>query len=117
MIIFQKPGLTLNWKWNIPLNGYKLYLSDQIKYLGVFLDRFLNCHYQSNLFMQKLARAIAMLSKVRYCVHEIELKNIYHAIFEVYIRYGCQIWFQCNSKFIRDKFQKLQKKALQIMSF
>ena len=24
MIIFQKPELKLNWKWNIRLNGYKL---------------------------------------------------------------------------------------------
>ena len=117
MIIFQKPGFKLNWKWNIRLNGYKLHLSDQIKYLGIFLDRFLNCHYQSNLLMQKLARAVGMLSKVRYYVHEFELKNIYHAIFEAHLRYGCQIWFQSNSELIRDKIEKLQKKALRIMSF
>ena len=67
--------------------------------------------------MQKLARAVGMLSKVRYYVHEIELKNIYHAIFEAHLRYGCQIWFQSNSELIRDKIEKLQKKALRIMSF
>ena len=117
MIIFQKPGFKLNWDWNVRLNGYKLHLSDQIKYLGIFLDRFLNCHYQSNLLMQKLARAIGMLSKVRYYVQDIELKNIYHAIFESHIRYGCMIWFQSNSEFIKDKIQKLQKKALRMMSF
>ena len=67
--------------------------------------------------MQKLAKAIGMLSKVRYYVQEIELKNIYHTIFESCIRYCCQIRFQSNSEFIKDKIQKLQKKALQIMSF
>ena len=67
--------------------------------------------------MQKLARAVGMLSKVRYYVHEIELKNIYHAIFEAHLSYGCQIWFQSNSEFIKDKIQKLQKKALRMMSF
>ena len=99
------------------LNGFKLHLSDQIKYLGIFLNRFLNCHYQSNLLRQKLARAIGMLSKVRYYVQEIELNNIYHDIFESHIRYGCQIWFQSNFEFIKVKIQKLQKKALRIMSF
>ena len=33
MIIFQKKGSKLNWNWNIRLNGYKLTLSDEIKYL------------------------------------------------------------------------------------
>ena len=67
--------------------------------------------------MQKLAIAVGMLSKVRYYLHKIELKNIYHAIFEGHLRYAFQIWFQSNSEFIRDKIQKLQKKALQVLSF
>ena len=33
------------------------------------------------------------------------------------MRYGCQIWFKSNFEFIKDKIQKLQKKALRIMSF
>ena len=28
MIIFQKRGSKINWKWNVRLNGYKLTLSD-----------------------------------------------------------------------------------------
>ena len=53
--------------------------------------------------MQKLARAVGMLSKVRYHVHEIELENIYHAIFEPNLRYGCHIWFQSNFKVKNSK--------------
>ena len=117
MIVFQKPGSRLNWNWNIRLNGYKLRLSDQIKYLGIYLDKYLNGHYQSKLVMQKLVRALGMLSKVRYYVQKVDLKNIYHAIFESHLRYGCQIWYQSNSKTIREKIEILQKKALRIMSF
>ena len=58
-----------------------------------------------------------MLSKVRHYVKKSVLKNIYHAIFESHLRYGCQIWFLSSSKFIKDKLEKLQKKALRIMSF
>ena len=101
MIIFQKPGSRINWKWNVRLNGYKLTLSDQIKYLGIYLDKYLNGHYQSKLTMQKLAkylgiyldkylnghyqsklnmqklaRSLGMLSKFRHYVQVIELKNI-----------------------------------------
>ena len=66
MIIFQKPGLKINWDWNIRLNGYKLTRSDQIKYLGIYLDKYLNGHYQTKLVIQKLARSLGMLSKVRH---------------------------------------------------
>ena len=67
--------------------------------------------------MQKLARALGMLSKVKNYVKKAELKNIYHAIFESHLRYGCQIWFQSNTKAIKEKIEQLQKKALRIISF
>ena len=78
MIIFQKPGLIIDWDWNISLNGYKLTRSDQIKYLGIYLDKYLNGHYQTKLVIQKLARSLGMLSKVRHYVLSMDLKNIYH---------------------------------------
>ena len=43
MIIFQKKGSKLNWNWNIRLNGYKLTLSDEIKYLGIYLGQYSRC--------------------------------------------------------------------------
>ena len=87
MIIFKKPGFKLDWNCNWPLNGYILHLSEQIKYIAIFLERFLNSYYQSNLLMQKLAIAIGILPKVRYHVKEIELQNIYHTIFQSHKRY------------------------------
>ena len=81
----------MNWKWNVTLSGYKLTLSDQIKYLGIYLDKYLNDHYQLELTMQKLARYLGMLSKVRHYVQVIELKIVFHAIFESQLHYGCQI--------------------------
>ena len=103
MIIFKKPGFKLDWNCNWPLNGYILHLSEQIKYIAIFLERFLNSYYQSNLLMQKLAIAIGILPKVRYHVKEIELQNIYHTIFESHKR--CHIWFQSNSAFIKDNYR------------
>ena len=117
MINFQKPGYKLNWKWNIRLKGYRLHLSDQIKYLEIFLDRFLNCYCQSNLLMQKLARAVGILSQVRYYFHEIELKNIYHAIFEVHLRYGCQIWFHLTLNLLETKFKTSKRKSYESCHF
>ena len=57
MIILQKPHRKINCKWNVRFNGYKLILSDQIKYLGLYLEKHLIDQYQSKLVIQKLARA------------------------------------------------------------
>ena len=66
--------------------------------------------------MQKLAQELGMLSKVRYNFEKTELKNIYHTLFRSHLQYGCQIWIQCNSQFIKDKIEKLQKRAFRIIS-
>ena len=66
--------------------------------------------------MLKLAQALRILSKVRHYAAKTKLKNVYHALFEFHLRYVCQIWFQSNSQFIKDKIEKLQKKALRIIS-
>ena len=86
MIIFQKPGLKINWDWNIPLNGYKLTRLDQRKYLGIYLDKYLNGHFQTKLVTHELSRSLGMLSKVRHYVSNIDFKNIYPAIFGSHLR-------------------------------
>ena len=52
-----------------------------------------------------------MLSKIRHYVKKDE-----YAIFESHLRYGCQIWFVLGTQFVRQKVEKLQKKALSIIS-
>ena len=115
MIVLQKLGLRLNWNWS--LYGYKLRVSDQIKYLGIYLDKYINGHNQSKLVMQKLVRAFGILSRVRYWVRKAEQKNIYHALFESHLRHGCQVWYKSNSTATREKMEVLQKKALRTMCF
>ena len=95
--ILQMSGRWFPWH---PKGGV-LKLSDQIKYLGIYLDKYLNGHYQSKLVIQKLARAIGMLSKVRHYAPKSEIKNIYHATFESDLR--CQIWFLSNYEFTKTK--------------
>ena len=34
-----------------------------------------------------------------------------------HLRYECQIWFLSKSEFIKDRIEKLQKRALRFMSF
>ena len=65
----------------------------------------------NHLVNKRPLERISIISKVRHYAPKSEIKNIYHAIFESHLRYGCQIWFLSNSEFIKDKIEKLQKKA------
>ena len=66
--------------------------------------------------IKKLNRANGMLAKTRHYVPDLELKNIYHAIFSSHILYGSQVW---TPKLISvtDKISRLQKAAMRIMTF
>ena len=92
MTISKKPGLKLNWSWKIRLNCHELLLHDDIKYLGIYLNKYLNDYYQSKIVVQKLAKALSMLSKVRHYVAKTELQNIYplylNPIYDINVKFG-----------------------------
>ena len=64
----------------------------------------------------KLGRANGLLAKLRHCTSSKLLTNIYNALFESHIRYGCQIWGQTSNQYITDVV-KLQKTAVRIINF
>ena len=40
MIVFKEPGLRLNWSSNMNLHRYNLMLSDEMKYLEIYIDKY-----------------------------------------------------------------------------
>ena len=50
--------------------GEKLYPSHHVKYLGVYLDEYLNWATHVNQLCVKLVKANAMLSKIHYFLNE-----------------------------------------------
>ena len=101
---------------NIKLHGKTLVPTKCVKYLGIFLDEFLSGETQCSELVKKLNRANGMLAKARHYVPDLELKNIYHAIFSSHIMYGSQVW---TTKLISvsEKIYRLQKAAMRIMTF
>ena len=101
---------------NIKLHGKTLTPSKFVKYLGVYLDEFLSGNTHCSELSKKLNRANGMLAKARHYVPDLELKNIYHAIFSSHIMYGSQVW---TTKLISvtEKIYRLQKAAMRIMTF
>ena len=114
LIYFRKSGPppTLS----IKLHGKTLAPSKFVKYLGILLDEFLSGEAQCSELIKKLNRANGMLAKARHYVPDLELKNIYHAIFSSHILYGSQVWSN-KLMSVTDKIFRLQKAAMRIMTF
>ena len=114
LIIFHKVRQKMNFKLKIKLNGHKLYPSDNIKYLGVYLDSTLSGEAHCKVLATKLRRANGLLSKVRHYVPKKELKSLYHALFASHLTYGLQVWGQEKNL---DMITKIQNRALRILNF
>ena len=74
--------------------GKKLYLSYHVKYLGVYLDEYLNWATHVNQLCVKLVKANAMLSKIHYFVNKTTLRSINFAIFNSHLSDTCTAWEQ-----------------------
>ena len=115
IIFFHKPGGKLP-DIKIKMNGKRIYPSNCIKYLGIYIDETLNGSYHCKNIQAKLKRANGMLCKARHYVDEKHLKALYYAIFSSHLVYGSQIWGQTISVHNKRIF-KLQNRAIRIITF
>ena len=86
------------------------------KCLGIYLDEHLTWNFQLNQIKTKLNRSCGLLAKLRYHVKTELLRTVYFAIFDSVLRYAVQIWGQHRNQAIKE-IEKLQEKAIRIMSF
>ena len=101
---------------NFRISGQRIKVKTCAKYLGIIIDEFLNWKSHFNVLRTKLGRSIGLLSKIRYFVSANLLRTIYFAIFDSYLRYGCQVWGQ-NKNARTKEITLIQDKALRTMSF
>ena len=99
------------------MHGHRLFPSDYLKYLGMYLDPTLSGKQHCNILSTKLKRATGMLSKIRHYVPKDELKSIYYAIFSSHMTYGCQVWGQNSNSTHIKQISSLQDKAIRIINF
>ena len=82
LIFFRKPSdPSTEFNFKIKMNGHRIIPSPYIKYLGIYLDSYLNGNVHCDILVKKLKRANGMLCKARHYVSSDEIKSIYYAIF------------------------------------
>ena len=115
IVIFRRKKKHLGCDVNLKLCGKKLKPSNYVRYLGIYLDEYLNWSPHINHLSQRLVKANTMLCKLRDFVNVATIKLIYYAIFQSHLSYVCTTWRQnLNSK---HRINLLQKKAMRIISF
>ena len=66
---------------SIKFNGQKLVPVDHIKYLGMYIDKYLSRNFHIQQLSKKLSRANGILSKLRHNVPIEACLQVYYAIF------------------------------------
>ena len=117
LIFFRSNRHPLNYdSISIKLNGFKLTPVDYIKYLGMYIDKFLDWNQHIQELNKKLNRANGILSKLRYNTPLDICLQVYYAIFYSYLIFGCNVWGFTSEENIKS-IQVLQNKCLRIMTF
>ena len=100
---------------NLKICGKKLQASSYVKYLGIYLDEYLDWSPHMNHLSHKLVKAYAMLFKLCHYLNEITIKSIYYAIFHSHLSYVCTAWGQNLNP--NHRINLLQKTAMRKTSF
>ena len=98
----------------ISVNGQKIKLVDNVKFLGVIMDDKLNWDHQIKHLEDKMLSNIVLIKRVRKFLPEKHLKTIYHSLFLSHLTYGISCWGGAYP----SKFQKLfniQKRCIRIL--
>ena len=115
VIIFRRKKKQLDFDLNLKICGKKLQASSYVKYLGIYLDQYLDWSPHANHLSDKLIKTNAMLCKLCHYVNEATIKSIYYVVFHSHLSYVCTAWGQnLNPK---HRINLLQKKAMRITSF
>ena len=110
VIIFRRKKKQLDFGLNLKICGKKLKASNYVKYLGIYLDEYLEWSHHGNYLSHKLVKASAILCKLCHYVNEATIKSIYYAIFHSNLPYVCTAWGQnLNPKHC---INLLEKKAM-----
>ena len=94
IVIFRSPRKQITKKMNFHLSGQKIRQKTCIKYLGVLIDEHLLFKDHIKFLKQKLNRANGILAKLRHQLPSDILEIVYYSLFDIDLRYACQIWGQ-----------------------
>ena len=86
-----------------------------IKFLGLFLDQFLNFKYHIKKIVAKLSSAIFFIRRSKHLLTDSALKTLYFSLFHCHLDYASLAWGTANSSTLNPIIKK-QKNAIRLIS-
>lgn len=98
----------------IVMDGEEIEVVNEIKYLGIIVDRNLDFKSNTENVCKKVAKKIGVLARLARNLTTAARKNIYTAVIAPHFDYCSTLLFLCNETYF-DKMQKLQSRAIRII--
>ena len=91
-ILFRpKSWANLTQRLNFRISGQQVEGINEVKYLGLVFNEFLEWRTHFTHLKKKVNRAIGILSKIYHHTSQNHLKSIYLSLFNSHLICGCQI--------------------------
>ena len=88
---------------------------ENIKYLGVIVDKHLSWDEQISAVTKKVSRGLGMLRFSKKYLPIATVQKMYRSLVEPYFRYSCPVWGVAGINAI-NRLQKLQNRAARIVT-
>lgn len=96
---------------NVQLNGERIVLVESVKFLGIYIDSFLNWKEELNKIESKISSACYAIRSLRDEATIEQLKIVYYALVESHLRYSIKFWGNSYEYNIHKAFV-IQKRAI-----
>lgn len=97
---------------NIALSQFNFKISESVKFLGIYIDRFLNWRQHTEIICRRLSKICFALRSITEYMSENTLRIIYFGNFESTLKYGIIFWG--NNENLENIFL-IQKRAIRII--
>ena len=99
---------------HIQINGQKIELVNDFKFLGIKIDSHLTWAPLTNLIANKLSRVNGILHKLKHFLPPTILLIIYNALFHSHLTYGITSWGHTTTN--NSRIGKIPKKAIRAIN-
>ena len=89
--------------------------TDYVKYLGVYIDKYLNCERIISSIVQKVNGRLKFLYRNAKCLDSRSRMTLTTALIQCYFDYSCSAWYSSIGKGMAKKLQVLQNKVVRFI--
>ena len=99
----------------IRIGNIKIKETNDIKFLGIYLDSNLKFKRHVKYISSKIAKSIGVLNKLKYFLPPVTMRTLYLTFVQPFLLYAIQNWFSTYSN-NTDRIIVLQKRAIRVIT-